>query len=295
MSKKQITKIDFENINAAADAETVFSEIGMRIVRKGGKKLILCPGHKTYLGREDKSVGSCFITKHGCYCYACGRGYSIIDSVSMYLGIPVQEAAVMVANICGLSAYETKEIDTKKREFRLLTQEEKELLGLFQSSNKDMGLVVGTIDFSDKNKELKKGEYLSRYRYADYDDVGKEKESYYIKYLSVPVSHHTLENDNYLECLAETESEFNVYHWMVCEKTKEKYYQIENLRDSLLKPLENKELIQAFYQTKLDIIEFAEYLNNQLQRLKRLYIDFNGDVTDLDNLNDDYFKQNNDA
>ena len=281
MSEKAYNQIDFDKINEMADPELTFREVGMHI-EKGA---IRCPGHMMTLGREDRKIGNCRITKYGCYCFSCGRGYSTIQSVALFLGINSAEAALMVASINSIDAYVevSKKTTNKKSRYRRLTIEEKKLLGL-GSYSRSASCVVGTVPFSEKNKQLPKGYFLSKTR----DENGD-----YLLCKSVPISFTTLENDARLCSWHNSPASANpdFYHWIICEKIKERYYEYSRVLYKLQHPLQHLELIDMFAELNWNPNNFIQPVSNILFRLKNLYIEFDGDAEELDKISVEYFSR----
>lgn len=278
---KTYNQIDFDQINELADPGFTFREVGMHVVGNA----ILCPGHMMTLGREDKNIGNCQITKHGCYCHSCGRGYSTIDSVALYLGISGVEAALKVASINNIGAYKEITRDNNKKScYRKLTPEEKELLGLGAYSKRGYECVLNAISFSNKDNPLPKGQFLSKIR---------DEDGFYLICESVPISFKTLENDCKLYTWRDVGpvDDTDMYQWIVCEKIKEKYFDYKRLKDKLEHPLQNIDFVKIFYELGWNINDFIPAVHNILFRLRNLYIEFDGNASELDGMTLDYFLQ----
>lgn len=131
-----VREYNLPKLFAAADPVMVARYVGIPIRKMGKKYSILCPKH------DDHHYGSCFLTKSGFRCYACGESGGILDMVSLYCGLQRQEALDLIADACGNSpeflktAEEAFDSKYKKAENRVevLSDEKLGLIGLMPSN-----------------------------------------------------------------------------------------------------------------------------------------------------------------
>lgn len=288
-------RIDYDKIIAQADSELVFRSIGIDVVNHGRVKQILCPGHLKTLGRHDRKLGSCIVTPNGCYCYSCGQGYNIIRAASDYLDIDMSKAAHVVAEICGIDAIYGQEIVNKSEfRYRALTKDEMRLLGLCTNERKSAYAVQGIV-YDYEVDDISENIVLSKETYED-----AEGGLYHLILNSIPMSMSMLIADNKLSCndIKEEENEEvdndddrNVYQWLVQNKIKESYWKYQKLKKKLENPLKNKEFYSFLYEVRLSAIGLLSAVMDALFTLKNLYSEFDGDISELDELSEEYFVQ----
>lgn len=141
-------------IKDVADAETIAECLGLDIQRKGNKISILCPSH------DDQHHGSCFLTRKGFRCYACGARGDIIDLVQLANHSSFQEACEFICDIYGSACdFCTETLIPRKK---LLDDFSLKLIGLERDSDYERVYITKAIidDPIDPDLVLEPGERL---------------------------------------------------------------------------------------------------------------------------------------
>lgn len=126
MSRTQISGtnafIDVDELKSIADPETVAECLGIDTRRRGKGVSILCPCH------DDRHYGSCYLTRDGFRCYACGATGDIITLTQIVNNSSFVEACTFISDIYGidLSSNSMK----RPRRKKLLDDESLKLIGL---------------------------------------------------------------------------------------------------------------------------------------------------------------------
>ncbi len=93
-----------------ADMEDICDAIGVEVKHISGHKQVICPFH------DDKSFGSCFITKNNyLHCFACGANADTIKLVQQVESSSFYEACCRISNIAGIPIPEHKAEEIVKR------------------------------------------------------------------------------------------------------------------------------------------------------------------------------------
>ena len=92
---------DDEALKAYADPKVVADYIGMETRKRGIHTFIRCPSHEQTIGRADKSIGNCILTKNGFKCFACHAYGDVFDMVMAHTGCSYPEALKTVGDACG--------------------------------------------------------------------------------------------------------------------------------------------------------------------------------------------------
>ena len=122
---------DLDRLKDDADPEDVANALGLEIKYRGTRKEILCPGHFQTLGKEDRRFGNCVLTRKGYHCFACNRSADVFEMGQDVKGCSKMESFEFVANLYGAERYRVKPSSMPaKSKVRLLSKEEKELLGI---------------------------------------------------------------------------------------------------------------------------------------------------------------------
>ena len=84
-----------EEVNCIDAAE----ELGLKMKIKGNRIQVECPFHRSMLGRDDRSLGNCVISRTGkrCNCFACNGHGDAIEMVMAYNGMCFSEAVDWLA------------------------------------------------------------------------------------------------------------------------------------------------------------------------------------------------------
>lgn len=72
---------------------SVCEEFDIETRQKSNRYWIRCPAHKRVLGKEDRNISNCVLTKRGFHCWACGTTGDIFDMVGYYLDMPMENFA----------------------------------------------------------------------------------------------------------------------------------------------------------------------------------------------------------
>ena len=85
-------------LNEVSCAETAI-ELGLMMKEKNGKIYLECPFHEKMIGKPDRHIGNCVISKdgHRCYCYACNGSGDAIEMVMAVEGLSFCEATDWLA------------------------------------------------------------------------------------------------------------------------------------------------------------------------------------------------------
>jgi hypothetical protein len=87
--------VDLVQLKEKADPILVAEALGIQM-RKSGKRVeILCPSH------NDKHFGSCFLTKTGYKCFACGAAGDVYRMVQAARHVEFPEAVEFIADLYG--------------------------------------------------------------------------------------------------------------------------------------------------------------------------------------------------
>ena len=81
---------------SCVDAAT---ELGLMMKEKSGKVYLECPFHEKMIGKPDRHIGNCVISKDArrCYCYACNGSGDAIEMVMAVEGLSFCEATDWLA------------------------------------------------------------------------------------------------------------------------------------------------------------------------------------------------------
>ncbi len=96
-----MAKYDRDRIIAESSGLAVASALGVPMKRSGSHYFVPCPVHLKNLGKEDKKLGNCWITKHGCRCAACDENVSVIEWTMQVRACSFVEALEFVADVNG--------------------------------------------------------------------------------------------------------------------------------------------------------------------------------------------------
>ena len=121
--EEKSTQFDTDLIKSIADVETVAESLGLETRRQGKNISILCPDH------NDQHFGSCFLTKSGYNCYACGSHGDMIHLVMHVLHSSFEEACEYIASIYGRTE-DFRFASSERPNKRLLDDESLRLIGL---------------------------------------------------------------------------------------------------------------------------------------------------------------------
>ena len=121
--KTDVTNYDIDKIRSVADVETVVESLGIETRRTGRNISILCPVH------DDQHYGSCFLTKRGFYCHACGAHGDIFKLTSLVRNASFPEACEYVCSLYGDSDSFKNAADSKPTK-RILSDDSLRLIGL---------------------------------------------------------------------------------------------------------------------------------------------------------------------
>lgn len=159
--KSFYTQEQVDEIKSTYTGWDVANMIGLDVYSKH-RSYIYCFAHPTILGKSDNSLGNCYLTDYGMYCYACGRGFDVIDMVMMYYHISFYEAVSFFMND-GKIPTET----TSPKDIFPFTNKELEILGI---GNKRIP--------TPKSVSLKKDTSQNTIKSYSYDD--DEDKTFYI-------------------------------------------------------------------------------------------------------------------
>ena len=147
-----------ERVLAVADAELVCQSLGIHLGRRTSNSVqMLCP----YPDHQDKKFGNCQLNLHKklFYCFACGRGGSIIDIVMLHHGWDTSDkkkSYEAMREVCSLSGADESIVPEKRSLQRTLvpppvTEEDLKFLGLSNDTivDKETGEVL---EYSPINK-----------------------------------------------------------------------------------------------------------------------------------------------
>ena len=75
------------------------TELGLMMKEKSGKVYLECPFHEKMIGKPDRHIGNCVISKDArrCYCYACNGSGDAIEMVMAVEGLSFCEATDWLA------------------------------------------------------------------------------------------------------------------------------------------------------------------------------------------------------
>lgn len=168
-------KYDRDEIVRDADSLQVAHALGMETRFSGQYVQIKCPGHLKRLGRPDRNFGSAWLTKHGYYCAACGKGGNVIDMVMEHSDLPFRDAIKFIAECNGgLDQYIIEEEDLdefedqtdeqsllrpRKSQVRCIKYDEQKLIGLSLNYQERHPVLI----FSEDPKELSKNKAFIEY------------------------------------------------------------------------------------------------------------------------------------
>lgn len=186
-----------EDIKAVADPETVAECLGIDTKRRGKNLSILCPCH------DDQHYGSCYLTRKGFKCYACGASGDVMDLVQRTKNCSFLEACEYVGDIYGIKT--DVSIPTPKRK-KLLDSKYLSLIGLNPDTEKvyiDKAIIDAPID---PDFQLGPGQRLKWF------PSGSDSEPDYYVLQEVASS-------NPLRDLLETDEA--EYHALICRKASE--------------------------------------------------------------------------
>ena len=103
--------LDFARIRRVVRFETVLERYGLRLVRRGAYRFILCPFHK-------EKTPSCTInlTERRFYCFGCGAGGTVIDFVARMERLSIRDAAMRLSRTWELTAASSEAATQENRE-----------------------------------------------------------------------------------------------------------------------------------------------------------------------------------
>lgn len=80
------------------------TELGLMMKEKSGKVYLECPFHEKMIGKPDRHIGNCVISKDArrCYCYACNGSGDAIEMVMAVEGLSFCEATDLYIPLCFL-------------------------------------------------------------------------------------------------------------------------------------------------------------------------------------------------
>ena len=136
-SAEEKNRFDTDLIKAVADIETVAGTLGLETRHQGKNVSILCPEH------NDRHFGSCFLTKNGYKCYACGAHGDMIHLVMRVLDCTFEDACIYIADIYGHT--EDFAITAERLPRRILDDASLKLIGLGPATdyvNASKGVVI---------------------------------------------------------------------------------------------------------------------------------------------------------
>lgn len=90
--------LDLARIKERASFESVLSRYGIRLRGAGLQRYALCPFHQ-----ETKPSCGFHLEKKVFHCFGCGAKGTILDFVARMEGVPLMEAAALVAACCGIA------------------------------------------------------------------------------------------------------------------------------------------------------------------------------------------------
>jgi DNA primase len=93
------TWLDFAALRRRARFETVLDHYGLKLIRTGMHRFILCPFH-----RETTPSCSINLPKRIFHCFGCDAKGTIIDFVAIMERINFQDAAMKLTAICEIAA-----------------------------------------------------------------------------------------------------------------------------------------------------------------------------------------------
>ena len=118
--------LDKNRLRDDANCIIVAEALGIPVTKRGNRNLILCPDH------ADRRVGSCLLSEKGYYCYSCHGKGNVFDLVMKSKEVSFQEAAEMIAEICG--GKEHYQIDKNKvSKHNILPYQYQKLIGLIDT------------------------------------------------------------------------------------------------------------------------------------------------------------------
>ena len=146
-------RYDWKKMKEAADAYDVAVALGYRdgidMRRTGNRITIKCPAHERVLGKQDRHLGSCYLTKDGCKCYSCGAFDNVYKMVMDVNNCSFGEAVDFVADtIPDADVYVIEDDEDFSYEERLLRQQkaqEREFEKALGFDDKDQVKILVTV------------------------------------------------------------------------------------------------------------------------------------------------------
>lgn len=133
---------DIQAIKGDANPLDVARFIDMEIKKHGSRYYIRCPKHEEELGRIDKHIDNCVLTKWGYRCFSCGSEAGVIDMVMYHLNCSFYEALGIVAD--SLGGREKYLLTDNKKDYSYfpLSVEELKLIGLYPYRRNKVEFIV---------------------------------------------------------------------------------------------------------------------------------------------------------
>lgn len=266
---------DEERILEDANAVSVAEYLGMEIRRSASRYQIYCPGHLNRLGKEDKKMGSCFLTPKGYHCYACDKTVSLPNMVMEVEGCDYKEALGIIADSLGGRDHY---VLSGKKEFveeteKILPEEDLKIIGLRSVISIDTA--CGFYETKEEIEEINN-------RNRESDDEELRRKIYSIKPEPFTEGYTAILHETYsLKTFFQEYPE--EYYDLIRNKSKEAMEKYKNMLDSL----DNKE--SNMYKTisfaiknagiNSEIYDISEIIKKWYNKSKEIYLSITPDMT----------------
>lgn len=92
---------DKDSLLSVVSCYDVADTLGLKMIKKGNNTYVECPYHFRRLGKSDKKLGNCVISRNGryCNCFACGGHGDAISMVMAQRGMEFCDAVDWLAEI----------------------------------------------------------------------------------------------------------------------------------------------------------------------------------------------------
>lgn len=265
---------DEARIMEDADALSVAEYLGIEIRRAGKRHQIYCPGHFARLGKEDSSMGSCYLTNKGYHCYACDAQVSLPNMVMEIEDCSYKEALGIIADSLGGRELYTisGKYDNEERE-QILKEQDLKILGLLPTVSFDVILNEYSskeeiMEANSKNRESEDEEIRRLTLSAKYDANAPVGTTSYLAVHHQTISLKSIFQESPVE-----------YYFVVRNKAKEAMDKYKHWSDCLANPTSNEfELFKKTFEyigvdfDNNTIFDLKQLFTNWYARAKEIYL-----------------------